>query len=120
MEITNVSKMYQTKLQEINSRLPNQTSIKDKFSSYLESAKLKNTSSEETPVTTQENLSSTDTNLDTNQLLNSLLTYNSGLNQASSLFSTTTSDNSMFPSMNNSLQVLQQAALLKSLKSDNK
>ena len=68
MEITNVSKMYQTKLQEINSRLPNQTSIKDIFSSYLESAKLKNTSSEETPVKNQIDLPTTDTNLDTTQL----------------------------------------------------
>ena len=115
MDITSISQMYQTKLQEINSRIPEQTNIKDKFSSYLENAKLKTVSQENIETT-----ESTNSTTDTNELLSSLLTYNSSLNSTSSLFSSTNSDNSsMFPTMNNSLQVLQQAALLKSLKSNN-
>lgn len=117
MDITNVSKMYQAKLQEINSKLPEQTNIKNKFNSYLENVKLKNSSVENIPETEQL-IESTNNETDTEKLLSSFLTYNSTLNSNSSLFSNTSSENNIFPSMNNSLQILQQSALLKSLKKD--
>ena len=77
MDITNISQMYQTKLQEINSRIPTQTTINNKFSSYLETAKLKNNSTENIENSAQSS-EETSSSLDTTQLLNSLLTYNSG------------------------------------------
>ena len=117
MNITSVSRMYQDKLQEINSRIPEKTNIKEKFSSYLENAQLTPTS-EETTVSQEQTIENITSETDTNALLSSLLTYNSGLNSTSSLFSNTTSENNIFPSMNSSLQILQQAALLKSLKKD--
>ena len=116
MDITSVSKMYQTKLQEINSRIPDQSNIKNKFSSYLENAKLSNNSTNK--AETIEKTEKTSSITDTNELLSSLLTYNTGLNSTSSLFPNNTSESSMFPGMNSSLQVLQQATLLKSLKSN--
>lgn len=116
MNITSVSRMYQDKLQEINSRIPEKTNIKEKFSSYLESAQLK--SSEEPAISQEQTIENINEETDTNALLSSLLTYNSGLNSTTSLFSNTTSENNIFPSMNSSLQVLQQAALLKSFKKD--
>lgn len=117
MDIQSVSRMYQSKLQEINSRIPEKTNIKEKFSSYLENAQLK-PASEETSISQEETIENINTETDTNALLSSLLTYNSGLNSTNSLFSNTASENNIFPSMNSSLQVLQQAALLKSLKKD--
>lgn len=117
MDITSISQMYQTKLQEINSRIPEQTNIKDKFSTYLENAKLK-TASIENIETTEQPTQSTNSLADTNELLSSLLTYNTGLNSTSSLLPTTNSENNMFPTMNSPLQALQQVALLKSLKPD--
>lgn len=117
MNITSVSRMYQDKLQEINSRIPEKTNIKEKFSSYLENAQLKSVS-EEPSVPQEETIENIKAETDTNTLLSSLLAYNSGLNSPASLFSNTTSENNIFPSMNSSLQVLQQAALLKSLKTD--
>lgn len=121
MDITSISRMYQSKLQEINSRIPEKINVNNKFSSYLENAKLKTDSTENTVDTTTENVENTNNELDTNELLSSLLTYSSGLNSTSSLFSSSNSENNIFPTMNSPLQTLQQAALLKSLKqnSDN-
>ena len=122
MDITSISRMYQSKLQEINSRIPEKINVNNKFSNYLENAKLKNNSSENTVNTNlEETAKSTNSELDTNELLSSLLTYSSGLNSTTSLFSNSSSENNIFPTMNSPLQTLQQAALLKSLKqnSDN-
>ena len=60
-------------------------------------------------------MSETDDNIDTNKLLNSLLTYQTITNSTASLFSNNDSSNNIFPSMNNTLQ---QAILLKALKKD--
>jgi hypothetical protein len=113
--------MYQSKLQETNSRIPEKINVNNKFSRYLENAKLKTDSTENTIDTTTENIGNTNSELSTNELLSSLLTYSSGLNSTSSLLSNSSSENSIFPTMTSPLQTLQQAALLKSLKqnSDN-
>ena len=114
MEINNISSMYQTKLQEINSKIPDNLSVKNKFSTYLESAKLSSTKADETATNVE--TSDTSNNSDTNKLLNSLLTYQTMTNSTASLFSNNNdSSNNMFPSMNNTLQ---QAILLKALKKD--
>lgn len=114
MEINNISLMYQTKLQEINSKIPDNLSVKNKFSTYLENAKLGSTKVEETATNVE--TSDTSNNSDTNKLLNSLLTYQTMTNSTASLFSNNNdSSNNMFPSMNNTLQ---QAILLKALKKD--
>lgn len=113
MEINNISSMYQTKLQEINSKIPDNLSVKNKFSTYLENAKLGSAKAEET-VTNTETSEEVSDNSDTTKLLNSLLTYQTMTNSTASLFSNNSnSSNNMFPSMNNTLQ---QAILLKALK----
>ena len=114
MEINNISLMYQTKLQEINSKIPDNLSVKNKFSTYLENAKLGSTKVEETATNVE--TSDISNNSDTNKLLSSLLTYQTMTNSTASLFSNNNdSSNNMFPSMNNTLQ---QAILLKALKKD--
>ena len=113
MEINNISSMYQTKLQEINSKIPDNLSVKNKFSTYLENAKLNSANTEN--ATKGVEMSETDDNIDTNKLLNSLLTYQAITNSTASLFSNNDSSNNIFPSMNNTLQ---QAILLKALKKD--
>lgn len=115
MEINNISSMYQTKLQEINSKIPDNLSVKNKFSTYLENAKLGSAKADETVTNTEINEEVSD-NSDTTKLLNSLLTYQTMTNSTASLFSSNSnSSNNMFPSMNNTLQ---QAILLKALKKD--
>lgn len=115
MEINNISSMYQTKLQEINSKIPDNLSVKNKFSTYLENAKLGSAKTDET-VSDAETSEEVSDNSDTTKLLNSLLTYQTMTNSTASLFSSNSdSSNNIFPSMNNTLQ---QAILLKALKKD--
>lgn len=113
MKINNISSIYQSKLQEINAKVPNNISVKNKFDTYLENAKLNSAKTEETTVNVETSEESNGT--DTTKLLNSLLTYQTMTNSTSSLFSSNNSSNNMFPSMNSTLQ---QAILLKALKKD--
>lgn len=115
MEISNISSIYQAKLQEINSKVPNNLSVKDKFSTYLENAKL---SSNKIETDTENTVTDVETNkdeTDTNKLLTSLLTYQTMSNSTSSLFSSNDSTSNMFPSLNNSWQ---QSLLMKALQKE--
>lgn len=117
MEINNISSMYQAKVQEINSKIPNNLSVKDKFNTYLENAKLATKSNEvdtSEPTTSETTEKSEDKN-DTNTLLTSLLAYQTMNNSTSSLFSSSDSTNNMFPSLNNSWQ---QSLLIKALQKE--
>lgn len=115
MEINNISSIYQSKLQEINSKIPNDLSVKNKFSTYLENAKLSSnkTGNETENVVTDVETSKDET--DTTKLLTSLLAYQTMNNSKSSLFSSSDSTNNMFPSLNNSWQ---QSLLMKALQKD--
>ena len=88
-----VSQIYAEKLQGIKSRVP-VTNVNNKFQSYLENAKLKTPSTENTESTT-EVAKNTDesSSVDTNKLLSALLTSNMN---SSSLLSSSSSSDSIF------------------------
>ena len=112
MNINNVNQLFNQKIQDINSRLPQETSVSNKFQSLLEQAQLKNSttpSNETTKASTTE--TSTENNLDVNSLLKTMLSTQSLLNSTS--FSSD-STSSLFPTstFNNTINTLQQTQLL--------
>lgn len=115
MEINNISSIYQSKLQEINSKIPNDLSVKNKFSTYLENAKLSSNKIENETENVVTDVETSKDETDTTKLLTSLLAYQTMNNSTSSLFSSTDSTNNMFPALNNSWQ---QSLLMKALQKD--
>lgn len=116
MNINNVNQIFNQKIQDINSRLPKETSVSNKFQNLLEQAQLKNStvSSSETTKTEATNPSaSKDT--DINSLLKTMLSTQSLLNSTS--FSSDSSSSSLFPTstFNNTINTLQQTQLLNAL-----
>ena len=116
MNISNVNQLFNQKIQDINSRLPQETSVSNKFQSLLEQAQLKNTttnSNEPTKISTAEN--STSNNLDVNSLLKTMLSTQSLLNSTS--LSGDSNSSSIFPTstFNNTINTLQQTNLLNAL-----
>lgn len=114
MNINNVNQLFQTKLTEINSRLPKDTNIKNKFNSIMEQAQLKS------PLATEEKSEEKNSNslLDNpTELLKNISATQSYLASTNALFSTDTNSNGLFPtsSLNNSINTLQQNLLLKAL-----
>jgi len=113
MNINQINTLYQSKISEINQRLPQTGSVQNKFQELLEKAQLTTTAdTTTTEATTTESTSETDPV----KLLNSLMATQSTLNATSALFGSSDTS-SMFPtsSLNNSLLSIQQSALLKSL-----
>ena len=117
MNVSNVNQLFNEKIQDINSRLPAETNINNKFQSILEQAQLKtsSTSNVEKVQETQTTTSNTD---DVNNLLKTMLTTQSLLNSTSSnLFGDSSSSSGIFPTstFNNSISMLQQTQLLNAL-----
>ena len=112
MNINQINTLYQSKISEINQRLPQTSSVQNKFQELLEKAQLTNAETAPSETTATESSSETDPG----KLLNSLMATQSTLNATSALFGSSDT-NSMFPSssLNNSLMSIQQSALLKSL-----
>ena len=118
MNVSNVNQLFNEKIQEINSRLPAETNVNNKFQAILEQAQLKtsNTSNVEKVQETQTTTTS-DTD-DVNNLLKTMLTTQALLNSTSSnLFGDSSSSSSIFPTstFNNSISTLQQTQLLNAL-----
>lgn len=121
MEITNVNQIFQDKLQEVKSKLPEQTTVNGKFQNLLESAQLAKQPRENTTIseTASQSVSNND---DTTKLLAALMQQQS-VNSVSSMFpSGQNSANGIFPtsSINSSIISLQQSALIKSLQNKEK
>ena len=114
MNINNVNQLFNQKIQDINSRIPKETSVSNKFQSLLEQAQLKNSSS--TVESAQSTFPDTKTSNDTdiNSLLKTMLSTQSLLNSTS--FSSDSSS-SIFPTstFNNTINTLQQTQLLNAL-----
>ena len=114
MNINNVNQLFNQKIQDINSRIPKETSVSNKFQSLLEQAQLKNSSStvESAQSTATDTKTSNDT--DINSLLKTMLSTQSLLNSTS--FSSDSSS-SIFPTstFNNTINTLQQTQLLNAL-----
>lgn len=118
MTINNVNQLFQEKLTEINSRLPKETNITNKFDSILEQAQLKSQTSEKTQTDPEATTSITD---DPTSLLKSMIATQSYLSSNASLFSSDSNSNNLFPAstLNNTINTLQQNLLLKSLENKN-
>ena len=112
MNINNVNQLFNQKIQDINSRLPKETNVSNKFQSLLEQAQLKNTT--ETSEPTQPSDTTTSSNADINSLLKTMLSTQTLLNSTS--FSSDSSS-SIFPTstFNNTINTLQQTQLLNAL-----
>lgn len=115
MTINNVNQLFQEKLTEINSRLPKDTNIKNKFDSILEQAQLRtpNTAEGQSDTTNTSNISE-----DPTTLLKNMIATQSYLSSTTSLFSSDSANsNNLFPAstLNNSINTLQQNLLLKAL-----
>lgn len=117
MNVSNVNQLFNEKIQEINSRLPAEANVSNKFQSILEQAQLK-TSSAPNLEKAQETQTTTSNTDDVNNLLKTMLTTQSLLNSTSSnIFGDSSSSSGMFPTstFNNSISMLQQTQLLNAL-----
>lgn len=113
MNVNNINQIFNQKIQDINSRLPENTNVTTKFQSLLEQVQLKNSETNVTSESTSE-VQSSSSSEDINSLLKTMISTQSLLS-SSSAFSD--SDSSIFPTstLNNSINTLQQTQLLKIL-----
>ena len=117
MNVNSVNQMFNEKIQDINSRLPAETNVNNKFQAILEQAQLKNSNTTNTEkVQEVQSTSSSDTD-DINNLLKTMLSTQALLSSTSNLFSDSSSSSSIFPTstFNNTISSLQQAQLLNAL-----
>lgn len=115
MNVSNINQIFNQKMQDINSRLPVETNVNNKFQSILEQTQLKKAPTSEESTKTPETSTQTSNDVDVNALLKTMLSTQSLLN------STSMSDNSsssLFPTstFNNTINMLQQTQLLNALK----
>ena len=116
MNINSVNQLFNEKLQDINSRLPNQTSVNNKFQEMLEKCQLKTSTSLQNEVATTET-NNTSNELDVNSLLKTMLSTQTSL---SSISQTSDASSSLFPTstFNSTINMLQQSQLLNALKNN--
>ncbi len=115
MNVNSVNQLFNEKLQNINSKLPTQTSVNNKFQEMLEKCQLKTSSTSSSEITTGDTTQSSDT--DINSLLKTMLSTQSTL---SSITQSSDSSSSLFPTstLNNNINMFQQMYLLNTLKND--
>lgn len=115
MNVNSVNQLFNEKLQNINSKLPTQTSVNNKFQEMLEKCQLKTSSTSSSEITTGDTTKSSDT--DINSLLKTMLSTQSTL---SSITQSSDSSSSLFPTstLNNNINMFQQMYLLNTLKND--
>lgn len=115
MNINQINNLYQSKIAEINQRLPQTGTVQNKFQGLLEKAQLTTTEN----ATTDESVS-TNSETDPVKLINSLMATQSSINATSALFgSSDTSSLFSTSSLNNSMLSMQQNALLQALNKQN-
>ena len=115
MNVNSVNQLFNEKLQNINSKLPTQTNVNNKFQEMLEKCQLKTSSTSSSEITTGDTTKSSDT--DINSLLKTMLSTQSTL---SSITQSSDSSSSLFPTstLNNNINMFQQMYLLNTLKND--
>ena len=115
MNISNINQLFNQKIQDINSRLPKETNVSNKFQSLLEQAQLKNNTATENTQTSSVETSTTSNDADINSLLKTMMSTQSLLNSTS--FSGDSSSSSIFPTstFNNAINAIQQTQLLNAL-----
>lgn len=114
MNINNINQLFNQKIQDINSRLPQETSVSNKFQTLLEQAQLNTSSTTLDSVKSSSTSTLSSNELDVNTLLKTMLSTSSLLNSTS--FSSDSSS-SLFPTstFNTTINTLQQTQLLNAL-----
>ena len=115
MNVSNVNQLFNEKIQEVNSRLPAETNVNNKFQAMLEQAQLKNSNSSNTEKIQETKATSSSDTDNVNNLLKTMLTTQALLGSTSSnLFGDSSSSSGPFPTstFNNSIASLQQTQLL--------
>lgn len=116
MDINQINGLYQSKITEINQRLPQTGTVQNKFQNLLEKAQLTTTTEN---ITTTESIS-TNSETDPVKLINSLMATQSSINATSALFgSSDTSSLFSTSSLNSTMLSMQQNALLQALNKQN-
>lgn len=118
MNVSSVNQLFNEKIQEINSRLPSETNVNNKFQAILEQAQLKTSSTSEIEKVQEPQATTASDTDDVNTLLKTMLTTQALLGSTSSnLFGDSSSSSGLFPTstFNNSISSLQQTQLLNAL-----